>query len=198
MTDQPTPTPEPETNAAPGDAPEAPGEASTTDALVLTAPPPVATVAPTQAERSLAVDPNDVANLDSIVDRYLDGVTSLDVHGPDFAKRVDELRTMGDEDVRASAAVSNALLDKPLASKHRAAWRRGRRSATRCSSCAGRSRTSTREAGACGPRSSSASSRSGTRSRTTSASTTRRRPTSTGSCKRSTTARTSSAGTTSR
>ena len=52
-----------------------------------------------------------------MVDRYLEGVTSLDVHGPDFAKRVDELRTMGDEDIRASAAVSNALLDKPLASK---------------------------------------------------------------------------------
>ena len=117
MTDQPTHTPEPETDAAPGDAPEAAGEASTTDALVLTAPPPVAPVAPTQAERSLAVDPKDVANLDSMVDRYLEGVTSLDVHGPDFAKRVDELRTMGDEDVRAAAAVSNALLDKPLASK---------------------------------------------------------------------------------
>ena len=51
-----------------------------------------------------------------MVDRYLEGVTSLDVHGADFAKRVDDIRTMGDEDVRASAAVSNTLLDKPLAS----------------------------------------------------------------------------------
>lgn len=73
-------------------------------------------MAPTQAESSLAVDPKDMATLDAMVDRYLEGVASLDVNGADFAKRVDEIRTMGDEDVRASAAVSNMLLEKPLAS----------------------------------------------------------------------------------
>ena len=112
MTDQPTP----ETDAASDDAPEPADQAPANDTLVLTAPPAVAPVAPTQAERSLAVDPKDVARLDSMVDRYLEGVASLDVHGADFAKRVDEIRTMGDEDVRASAAVSNVLLEKPLAS----------------------------------------------------------------------------------
>ena len=51
-----------------------------------------------------------------MVDRYVDGVTSLDLHGADFPKRVDDIRTMGDEDIRASASVSNTLLEKPLAS----------------------------------------------------------------------------------
>ncbi len=51
-----------------------------------------------------------------MVDRFVDGVTSLDLHGPDFQKKVDDIRTMGDEDIRASASVSNTLLEKPLAS----------------------------------------------------------------------------------
>ncbi len=51
-----------------------------------------------------------------MIERFLDGVTSLDVHGPDFRKKVDDIRTMGDEDIRTSASVSNTLLEKPLAS----------------------------------------------------------------------------------
>ncbi len=47
--------------------------------------------------------------------RYIDTVTTLDVHSPAFAARVDDIRKLGDEDVRASASVSSRLLDKPLA-----------------------------------------------------------------------------------
>ena len=110
MTDQPT-------TAAQAD-PAAPVDAAATadsDALVLVAPPAVAPVASTQAEAALAVAPPDAAHLDALVDQYLDGVTSLDIHGPDFRKKVDDIRTMGDEDVRASAAVSNTLLERPIA-----------------------------------------------------------------------------------
>ena len=58
---------------------------------MLTAPPPVAPVAPTQAETlARRRSQGRRRSLDSMVDRYLEGVTSLDVHGPDFAKRVDE------------------------------------------------------------------------------------------------------------
>ncbi|HEY4753070.1 MAG TPA: toxic anion resistance protein [Candidatus Limnocylindrales bacterium] len=109
MTDQPA------TEAKAASAAVDPTEPAATDALVLVAPPAVAPVAPTQAAAALIVAPPDVAHLDSLVDQYLDSVTSLDVHGPDFRKKVDDIRMMGDEDVRASAAVSNALLDKPLA-----------------------------------------------------------------------------------
>ena len=109
MTDQPAPIPQSEAVAA------ATAASPAADTLVLTPPPAVATVAPAQAQAAMAVDPGDVTRLNGLVDRYLDGVTSLDVHGPDFRKKVDDIRTMGDEDVRASAAVSNTLLDKPLA-----------------------------------------------------------------------------------
>ena len=67
---------------------------------MLTAPPPVAPVAPTQAETALAIDPKDVDKLNAMVDRFVDGVTSLDLHGPDFQKKVDDIRKMGDEDIR--------------------------------------------------------------------------------------------------
>jgi uncharacterized protein YaaN involved in tellurite resistance len=86
------------------------------ETLVLTPPPAVAPVAATQAEKALAIDPKDVAKLDAMVDRYLDGVIATDVQAPEFRTRVEDIRKMGDEDIRSSASVSNALLDKPLAS----------------------------------------------------------------------------------
>jgi uncharacterized protein YaaN involved in tellurite resistance len=92
-----------------------PAAPAATGALVLVAPPAVAPVAPTQAEAALTVAPPDVARLDTVVDQYLDSVTSLDLHGADFRKKVDDIRTMGDQDIRASAAVSNALLERPVA-----------------------------------------------------------------------------------
>ena len=90
-TSQPAPAAEPDPAAA--------AEAAS-DTLVLTAPPPVAPVAPTQAETALAIDPKDVDKLE------LDGRPLrrrrdvLDVHGPDFQKKVDDIRKMGDEDIR--------------------------------------------------------------------------------------------------
>jgi uncharacterized protein YaaN involved in tellurite resistance len=113
VTDQPSSARQPANVAGP--EPDAAVDAAS-DTLVLSAPPPVAPVAPTQAETALDVDPKDVERLNSMVDRYIDGVTSLDVHGPDFQKKVDDIRSMGDEDIRTSASVSNALLEKPLAS----------------------------------------------------------------------------------
>jgi uncharacterized protein YaaN involved in tellurite resistance len=49
------------------------------------------------------------------VDRYLEDVLTLDVHGPELRRKADDIRTMGDDDIRASAAVSNTLLERPLA-----------------------------------------------------------------------------------
>ena len=94
MTDQPAPSAQTDPSVQAGAA-----SAAGSDTLVLTAPPAVAPVAPVQAQAAMAVDPKDVGRLDGLVDRYLDGVTSLDVHGADFRKKVDDIRTMGDEDV---------------------------------------------------------------------------------------------------
>ena len=50
-----------------------------------------------------------------MVSTYLDAVTSLDTHDRAFAARVSDIAKLGDDDIRASAQVSNRLLEKPMA-----------------------------------------------------------------------------------
>lgn len=113
MTDQPSPS-QPAPDPAPETAPSPAAPAAAT--LVLEPPPAVAPVAPAQAEQALPIQPQDVARLDELVDQYIAGVTSIDVQAPEFRAKVEDIRKLGDEDIRASASVSNALLDKPVAS----------------------------------------------------------------------------------
>ena len=113
MTDQPSSQPQPASASAPAAA--APGAEPAGETLVLTPPPAVAPVAPAQAEQALSIAPQDVAKLDAMVDSYINGVTSIDVQAPEFRTKVEDIRKLGDEDIRASASVSNALLDKPVA-----------------------------------------------------------------------------------
>ena len=50
-----------------------------------------------------------------MVASYLDAVSTLDPHSPAFTDKVRDIAKLGDDDIRASAPVSNRLLDKPLA-----------------------------------------------------------------------------------
>ena len=113
------PAPSPEAAAAPAaSAAEATAEAApatTTGTLVLEAPQPVAPVATTQAEGSVPLTDADRAKLDAMVSDYLDSVSSLDTHSQEFNEKVKDIAKLGDDDIRASASVSNRLLDKPLA-----------------------------------------------------------------------------------
>ena len=112
----------------------------------LTPPAPVTTVAPTQAEPRCASTRGQSPG-STPWSAYIDTVTTLDAHSPAFAARVDDIRKLGDEDMRASASVSSRLLDKPLAAVSESRSARRRRSAGRCWTCATRSRTSTQQAG---------------------------------------------------
>jgi uncharacterized protein YaaN involved in tellurite resistance len=96
---------------APAPAPEAPAPAT----LELAPPAPVVAVPPAQASEMVTLDAATVARLDTMVDSYLAAITSLDVHGGEFASKVKDIQKLGDEDIRASAGVSNRLLDKPMA-----------------------------------------------------------------------------------
>jgi uncharacterized protein YaaN involved in tellurite resistance len=90
-----------------------------TATLTLTPPAPVAEVAPTQAQEAVKLDPETVKKLDTMVAGYLDAITKLDVNDPAFAARASDIRKLGDEDIKASAAVSSRLLDRPVNSmKH--------------------------------------------------------------------------------
>jgi uncharacterized protein YaaN involved in tellurite resistance len=83
--------------------------------LALEAPAPVAVVAPATAVDTVPINASDRARLDSMVARYLDAVTTLDLHGTEFSDKVKDIGSLGGDDIRASAAVSNRLLEKPLA-----------------------------------------------------------------------------------
>ena len=89
--------------------------AASTTTLVLEAPAPVAAVAPTQAAGAVPISAPDRAKLDAMVASYLDAVATLDPHSQAFGDRVRDIGKLGDDDIKASAAVSNRLLDKPIA-----------------------------------------------------------------------------------
>ena len=84
-------------------------------ALVLTPPQPVANVTPAQATSTVKLDPGTEAQIDATVQGFVQSLAKLDIHSPDFQKKVDSVSALGDEDIRQSAQVSNRLLDKPAA-----------------------------------------------------------------------------------
>jgi uncharacterized protein YaaN involved in tellurite resistance len=89
--------------------------APATSTLVLEAPAPVTAVAPAAATDAVPINAADRARLDSMVASYLDAVSTLDPHSTEFSDKVKDIGKLGDDDIRASAAVSNRLLEKPLA-----------------------------------------------------------------------------------
>jgi uncharacterized protein YaaN involved in tellurite resistance len=104
-----------QTVPAASDETAAPAAGTATATLTLIPPGPVAQVAPEQAAGAVELDPAQTATLDQMVARFLEAITSLDVHDEAFATKVRDIQKLGDDDVKASAAVSNRLLDKPMA-----------------------------------------------------------------------------------
>jgi uncharacterized protein YaaN involved in tellurite resistance len=76
----------------------APVAAPATTTVELAPPAPVVAVPAAQASEMVKLD-----------------AATLDVHGGEFATRVKDIQKLGDEDIKASAGVSNRMLDKPMA-----------------------------------------------------------------------------------
>jgi uncharacterized protein YaaN involved in tellurite resistance len=97
--------------AAPEPRPLAPPE----PVLTLTAPeapkPVTATAAPKMAPQVAA---EMVPELDAKVDTFLTALSSEAVGSPGFAAQAENVRTMGDADIRRAAETSNRMLDKPV------------------------------------------------------------------------------------
>ena len=102
--------------AAPAPAATAPASAVDTavGTLTLQPPAPVTAVPEASAEEAVKLEPAQAAKLDNMVSSYLTAVTTLDTHDPKFTSRVNDISKLGDDDIRASANVSNRLLDKPM------------------------------------------------------------------------------------
>jgi len=55
--------------------------------------------------------------LEKMVQDYVESIVSLDARSPEFTTKAESVRTMGDADIRAAAAVSNRMLDRPVRAK---------------------------------------------------------------------------------
>jgi uncharacterized protein YaaN involved in tellurite resistance len=93
-------------------APLAPPEGLT---LTLTAPAAPAAVATTSAPRMAPqVEAAALPGLDAKVDSYLTSLVAAAPNSPEFSAKADDVRTMGDADIRRAAETSNTLLKTPV------------------------------------------------------------------------------------
>ena len=67
----------------------------------------------------VTLDESALPALDQLVDQYAQALITVDPNSPEFAKQADQVRTMGDADVRQAAQVSNRLLEKSIADMKR-------------------------------------------------------------------------------
>jgi uncharacterized protein YaaN involved in tellurite resistance len=82
--------------------------------VTLTPPEPVAPVAPSASTGMVPLDPDALPALDERARAFVDRVVELDPHSAEFAATAESIRTMGDDDIRAAAEVSNRLLQRPV------------------------------------------------------------------------------------
>jgi uncharacterized protein YaaN involved in tellurite resistance len=85
-------------------------------ALALVPPQPVGIVTDQQAAaQAQNIDPAAAKQIDATVAQYVTSLLAADPHSPAFDQQVNAIHSMGDADIRASASVSNRLLDRPAA-----------------------------------------------------------------------------------
>ena len=83
--------------------------------LTLTAPEPPKAVATTQAPKiAPQVEAAAVPGLDAKVEAYLDALLKEAPNSPNFTAKANDVRTMGDVDIRRAAETSNNLLKRPV------------------------------------------------------------------------------------
>ncbi|WNO54313.1 toxic anion resistance protein [Stakelama saccharophila] len=82
--------------------------------LVLEAPEPVPEVSPDKAAGLVPVDEKTRSKLDERVDGFIADLIAQDVNSPEFGKRVDQITSMGQKEIRDAAGQSHRFLDRPV------------------------------------------------------------------------------------
>src|SRR6195952_4902040 len=109
-------------------------------ALVLAPPAPVVVVENEQAVGAVPLDNGKQLELRSKARTFADELATLDVNSPAFTEKVNAITSMGDQDMRASASVSNRMLDRPAAALNAGKGRGGGDAQTRGSNTLGERR----------------------------------------------------------
>ena len=84
--------------------------------LALIPPAPPAVVEEPQATGAIKLDSPTLAKLDRLVAGYVVAIAKLDVKDPEFESRIADIRTLGDDDMKAASQVSSRLLQRPVGS----------------------------------------------------------------------------------
>jgi uncharacterized protein YaaN involved in tellurite resistance len=92
-----------------------PAAAPTGGELVLAPPAPVTVVKEDQAAGAIPIDDTKKTELAQRAQAFAVELAAMDHRTPDFTKKVDSITNMGDKELRASASVSNRMLDRPAA-----------------------------------------------------------------------------------
>jgi uncharacterized protein YaaN involved in tellurite resistance len=92
----------------------APDTSASSGALTLVPPQPVAAITDGEAASMVRLDQATAGKIDAVVNGYIKSIASLDPRSADFATKANAIHSLGDDEIRQSASVSNRLLDKPV------------------------------------------------------------------------------------
>jgi uncharacterized protein YaaN involved in tellurite resistance len=115
------------------------------NALVLAPPPPVVVVEKEQAVGAVPVDNTRQLELRSRAQTFAQELASLEANSPAFTEKVNAITSMGEQDMRASASVSNRMLDRPAAALNASKGRGGADAQSRVASTLGELRQTVTE-----------------------------------------------------
>ena len=83
--------------------------------LVLVPPAPVPAIGATQASSMIALDDARTAELSERAKAFIADLVGKDPHAPEFVKKLDDVSAMGRDEIRGAAAVTNRMLERPVA-----------------------------------------------------------------------------------
>lgn len=86
----------------------------TQEAQPLQPPTAIGAVSPDDADNMVELDQETISNLDAKIAEYVQTVLDHDLRGEDFKHRVSDLHSMGNDEIREAASISNRMLDQPL------------------------------------------------------------------------------------
>lgn len=88
-------------------------ETSIDTPITLTPPPPVTSIAPSQAAGLVPLDATQKTQLDAKVEGFIATLVATDANSPEFGRQVDQITNMGRREIAEAAGHSNRFLDRP-------------------------------------------------------------------------------------
>jgi uncharacterized protein YaaN involved in tellurite resistance len=85
------------------------------EGLVLAPPAPVVVVEPEQAAGAIPIPTEKQRELQSKATAFVDELAGLDPKSPAFTQKVGSITTMGEQEMRSAASMSNRMLERPAA-----------------------------------------------------------------------------------